>query len=122
MSAAHEIGIVHYPGAQVACILGLTDLFGVASTIAVDQRANLMCGDRLPRDEGGAHFVLRTGNRSIAATRIFLASMTAPRAAAQSRGSLSSRRRDLFFPTQPWVRRNIFPALLLLRPTEIEPC
>src|SRR5882724_7495007 len=37
-SAGHEIGIVHYPGAQVACILGLTDLFGVASTIALDQR------------------------------------------------------------------------------------
>jgi transcriptional regulator GlxA family with amidase domain len=29
---------VHYPGAQVACILGLTDLFSVASTIAPDQR------------------------------------------------------------------------------------
>src|SRR5882724_9151078 len=37
-STGHEIGIVHYPGAQVACILGLTDLFGVASTIALDQR------------------------------------------------------------------------------------
>ena len=37
-SAANEIGIVHYPGAQVACILGLTDLFGVASTIALHQR------------------------------------------------------------------------------------
>src|ERR1700746_738561 len=37
-STAQEIGIVHYPGAQVACILGLTDLFGVASTIALDQR------------------------------------------------------------------------------------
>src|SRR5580704_13910254 len=36
--AAHEIGIVHYPGAQVACVLGLTDLFEVASTIALDQR------------------------------------------------------------------------------------
>src|SRR5260370_31112467 len=35
---AHESGIVHYRGAQVACILGLTDLFGVASTIALDQR------------------------------------------------------------------------------------
>jgi transcriptional regulator GlxA family with amidase domain len=35
---AREIGIVHYPGAQVACILGLTDLFGVASTIALDRR------------------------------------------------------------------------------------
>jgi transcriptional regulator GlxA family with amidase domain len=33
-STAHEIGIVHYPGAQVACILGLTDLFGVASASA----------------------------------------------------------------------------------------
>ena len=36
-STAHEIGIVHYPGAQVACILGLTDLFDLASTIALDQ-------------------------------------------------------------------------------------
>jgi transcriptional regulator GlxA family with amidase domain len=36
--AAHEIGIVHYPSAQVACILGLTDLFDVASTLALDQR------------------------------------------------------------------------------------
>jgi transcriptional regulator GlxA family with amidase domain len=37
-STAHEIGIVHYPGAQVASILGLTDLFDVASTIALDQQ------------------------------------------------------------------------------------
>lgn len=36
-SHTHEIGIVHYPDAQVACILGLTDFFGIASTIAVDQ-------------------------------------------------------------------------------------
>ena len=35
---AHEIGIVNYPGAQAACILGLTDLFGIASNIALDQR------------------------------------------------------------------------------------
>jgi len=35
--AAHEIGIVDYPGAQAACILGLTDLFSVASTMALDQ-------------------------------------------------------------------------------------
>jgi transcriptional regulator GlxA family with amidase domain len=35
---AHEIGIVDYPGAQAACILGLTDLFGIASTMALDQR------------------------------------------------------------------------------------
>ena len=35
--AAHEVGIVHYPGAQVACILGLTDLFSIACTIALDQ-------------------------------------------------------------------------------------
>ena len=35
---AHEIGIVHYPGAQVACILGLTDLFLIASTIALNQQ------------------------------------------------------------------------------------
>ena len=37
-STAHEIGIVRYPGAQVACILGLTDLLGVASAVALDQR------------------------------------------------------------------------------------
>ena len=37
-SPEHEIGIVDYPGAQVACILGLTDLFGIASTIALDHR------------------------------------------------------------------------------------
>ena len=36
--AAHEVGIVDYPGAQVACILGLTDLFSIACTIALDQR------------------------------------------------------------------------------------
>jgi transcriptional regulator GlxA family with amidase domain len=36
-SPTHEIGIVDYPGAQVACILGLTDFFGIASTIALDQ-------------------------------------------------------------------------------------
>jgi hypothetical protein len=37
VSSTHEIGIVHYPGAQVACILGLTDFFAIASTIALDQ-------------------------------------------------------------------------------------
>src|SRR5271163_394549 len=37
-NAAHEIGIVDYPGAQAACILGLTDLFGIASTMTLDQR------------------------------------------------------------------------------------
>jgi transcriptional regulator GlxA family with amidase domain len=36
-SSAHEIGIVDYPGAQGASILGLTDLFGIASGIALDQ-------------------------------------------------------------------------------------
>ena len=34
----HEIGIVHYPGVQVASIMGLTDLFDVASTITLDQQ------------------------------------------------------------------------------------
>src|SRR5215469_276079 len=34
----HEVGIINYPGAQVACILGLTDLFGIASAIARDQQ------------------------------------------------------------------------------------
>lgn len=34
----YEVGIVDYPGAQAACILGLTDLLGVASRIALDRR------------------------------------------------------------------------------------
>src|ERR1700726_5131747 len=46
-STAHEIGIVHYPGAQVACILGLTDLFRAASTIALDQRRSGQTGLRV---------------------------------------------------------------------------
>src|SRR6201997_4131244 len=37
-NTAYEFGIVHYPGAQVACILGLTDLFGAAARIARDQQ------------------------------------------------------------------------------------
>jgi transcriptional regulator GlxA family with amidase domain len=37
-SPAYEIGIVDYTGAQVACIWGLTDFFGIASMIALDQR------------------------------------------------------------------------------------
>lgn len=34
----HEIGVVHYPDAQLACILGLTDLFGVAAHVALTHR------------------------------------------------------------------------------------
>jgi transcriptional regulator GlxA family with amidase domain len=45
-SSAPEIGIVNYPGAQVASILGLTDLFGIASTIALDQRRSGQTGLR----------------------------------------------------------------------------
>src|SRR5260221_8532049 len=36
--AAHEVGIVDYPGRPVACFLGLTDLFRIACTIALNQR------------------------------------------------------------------------------------
>jgi hypothetical protein len=46
-SSAPEIGIVNYPGAQVAPILGLTDLFGIASTIALDQRRSGQTGLRV---------------------------------------------------------------------------
>jgi transcriptional regulator GlxA family with amidase domain len=46
-SFAPEIGIVNYPGAQVASILGLTDLFGIASTIALDQRRSGQTGLRV---------------------------------------------------------------------------
>ena len=74
-SAAHEIGIVDYPGAQVACILGLTDLFGVASAMALDQG-----------ELAKSRFALPTGSRSTASTRTSHASMTARRAAAHSRG------------------------------------
>ena len=55
-STAHEIGIVHYPGAQVACVLGLTDLFGVASTIALDQRRSLRVTHWKPIRCGAANF------------------------------------------------------------------
>jgi len=42
--ATHEIGIVHYPGVQVAYILGLTDLFrasklGIRATSVSSQLA-----------------------------------------------------------------------------------
>ena len=85
-STAHEIGIVDYPGAQVACILGLTDMFGVASTIALDQRRALLPRLRsINGDPAKANFVLRIGNRSIAAMRTFLASMKVRRVAAQNR-------------------------------------
>jgi transcriptional regulator GlxA family with amidase domain len=36
--ATNEIGIVLYPGVQAACVHGLTDLFGIAAGIALDQR------------------------------------------------------------------------------------
>src|SRR6266851_6692075 len=34
-----EIGLLLYPGVQLAAVLGLTDLFGVASRFAVAQRS-----------------------------------------------------------------------------------
>ena len=36
-SATNEIGIVLYPGVQAAPVHGLTDLFGIAGGIALDQ-------------------------------------------------------------------------------------
>ena len=36
--ATNEIGIVLYPGVQEACVHGLTDLFGIAAGIALDQQ------------------------------------------------------------------------------------
>jgi len=53
-----KIGIVHYPGAQVACILGLTDF-----------SASLPRLRSINGDLAKARFALRIGNRSIAATR-----------------------------------------------------
>jgi len=55
--AAHEVGIVDYPGAQVACILGLTDLFRIACTIALDQRRSGQ--NRASRHALEAHRCLR---------------------------------------------------------------
>lgn len=37
-STTNEIGIVLYPGAQVACVHGLTDLFRIAANNALDHR------------------------------------------------------------------------------------
>jgi transcriptional regulator GlxA family with amidase domain len=39
-SATNEIGIVLYPGAQAAPVHGLTDLFGIAASIALDEQAH----------------------------------------------------------------------------------
>jgi transcriptional regulator GlxA family with amidase domain len=36
--SSREIGIVLYPGVQAACVHGLTDLFGIAAGIALDQQ------------------------------------------------------------------------------------
>jgi transcriptional regulator GlxA family with amidase domain len=38
VSAQAEVGIVLYPGVQMACVHGLTDLFGVAANVTPDQR------------------------------------------------------------------------------------
>jgi transcriptional regulator GlxA family with amidase domain len=38
VSAQAEIGVVLYPGVQLACVHGLTDLFGVAANVTLDQR------------------------------------------------------------------------------------
>jgi len=38
VSAQDEIGIVLYPGVQMACVHGLTDLFGIASNVTADRR------------------------------------------------------------------------------------
>ena len=43
-AAVDEIGIVLYPGAQAACVHGLTDLFEIAANIARDRQR----GRRLP--------------------------------------------------------------------------
>jgi transcriptional regulator GlxA family with amidase domain len=42
-SATTEIGIVLYPGVQAACVHGLTDLFGIAAGIALDQQPDRHC-------------------------------------------------------------------------------
>lgn len=56
---ASEIGIVHYPGAQLACILGLTDLFAVAARIGLDHgrlaRSPLRVTHWRPRHGRDAH-------------------------------------------------------------------
>jgi transcriptional regulator GlxA family with amidase domain len=39
-SATNEIGIVLYPGVQAAPVHGLTDLFGIAAGIALDEKAD----------------------------------------------------------------------------------
>jgi hypothetical protein len=74
----HEIGIVHYPGVQVASIMGLTDLFDVASTITLDQwRSGLINGDLAkPR------FALPTGSRDANLSCVY---DSAPRGSPQPR-------------------------------------
>ncbi len=38
VSAQAEIGVVLYLGVQMACVHGLTDLFGVAANVTLDRR------------------------------------------------------------------------------------
>ena len=47
---AYEIGIVDYPGAQAACVLGLTDLFGVACPRSAAIRVKPAARDTLGTD------------------------------------------------------------------------
>ena len=37
--AIAELGVLIYPGAQMAAVHGLTDLFGVANRIAADRKS-----------------------------------------------------------------------------------
>jgi hypothetical protein len=98
-SPAHEIGIVHYPGAQVACILGLTDLFGIASTIALDQRRSGQTTLRVthwkPIDSFDANLlcVYDSAPRGSTQPRTLIIPPTAPRWFPCARARLSSPKR-----------------------------
>jgi hypothetical protein len=70
-----KLGVL-YPGVQAACVHGLTDLFGIAVGISLDQQR-----------DGRSRFALRIGNQRITAIPTFRAYMTAIRAGGHSRGS-----------------------------------
>jgi transcriptional regulator GlxA family with amidase domain len=132
--ATNEIGIVLYPGVQAACVHGLTDLFEIAANVARDRQqdgrfrlrvthwkpihcgaAKLSCVYDSARIVDHGDIITAGGFLAWVDLGLFLVDRILGPA-------IGRRRRTLFFPAQPRLRRDILQALLLLRRMEIEPC
>ncbi|BBK39212.1 AraC family transcriptional regulator [Allostella sp. ATCC 35155] len=70
-----EIGIVVYPGAQLAAIHGLTDLFGIASRFSADGRSDRPATLRISHwgpGEGGIACIFRSDPTATAPPRVLI--------------------------------------------------